>query len=180
MYADKTCAMCGKTFTPKASNQKYCSTECTYNGRRASRKQWEVKSGYAERKRQEMRNYRAGITEAERIGQVAEQKKAREDLWKRIAEQIKEEEAELKKRAKAGDPLARMEYYHRNTIEYWEAYRDYEYEFAEQFDQVPVGEVNGIPLYDPDFAQKVVAMLEAMPEDRLHIYKKYVEKDTEE
>lgn len=179
MYADKKCPICGKKFRPKTANAKYCSTECAVKGNYIKRKEWEKNSGYNERKRQQMRDYRAGIYEAERVEREAERKKTEEDRKQKETELRKKAEAELKKKAKAGDPSARMQLYDQYTTDYWDAYRDYQYQWAEQFDFAPVGEVSGIPLYDPDFSEKVVQLLEAMPDSHLYIYNQYVGKDTE-
>ncbi len=62
----KQCEICGKEFTAKAGNVKYCSPECKEEGKQQRRKKWEERTDYKEKQRQIMKVYRKNMTNEQR------------------------------------------------------------------------------------------------------------------
>lgn len=89
----------------------------------------------------------------ERIRKKQAETKARNEL----REQNKL--VELAERAKQGDPLARMKTAEPNSLEYWQAYKDYEIEQSQQFKEERIRLVNGISVLEDDFAERVIATI---------------------
>ena len=152
------CVICGATFTPKAANAKYCSEHCRQRGKYQKRREWEQKSGYIDRQREKMRQYRDDLTEEERQqAEKAAARKARSEKARETRRKNKELQ-ELTARAEQGDALARLDLAARNgntSFGYWEAFKDYHLQEAEKRGRQSGIMVNGIDINDPDFALSV-------------------------
>lgn len=46
-----------------------------------------------------------------------------------------------------------------NSVEYWQAYKDYEIEQSQQFKEERIRLVNGISVLEDDFAERVIATI---------------------
>lgn len=80
-------------------------------------------------------------------------------IEQKAAENHEQRSDDLKKRAKNGDPLARMRLAKPNSLEYWKAYQQYErggYNRSGRF----VSLINDISILEEDFAEKVVNSIE--------------------
>ena len=156
------CSLCGKKFTAKAGNVKYCSPECKEEGKQQRRKEWEERTDYKEKQRQIMKVYRGKVTEEER--QAAKKIKEQQTLERQEEDerQSKERQAELRKKAAAGDPFARMNLAEPNSKEYWEAYKQYEIEYAASWGRESTRTVNDISVHDPCFGRKVVEAIKEL------------------
>lgn len=83
-------------------------------------------------------------------------------IEQKAAENHEQRSDDLKKRAKNGDPLARMRLAKPNSLEYWKAYQQYEragYNRSGRF----VSLINDISILEENFAEKVV---ESIKENR--------------
>lgn len=143
----KRCPVCDTEFESDKLSKKYCSEECRLA---------KVREKDRLRKRKEREEERA-IREKEKQRIQQAKNEAREQ-----AEQKNREarEQDLKARVKAGDPLARMQVANPFSVEYWEAYKDYEIENSLKYDAKPIRYVNGISVHDDDFTEKVMLMIE--------------------
>lgn len=139
----KQCPVCEIEFKSDGLSQKYCSEECRLSRNREYDRI---------RKRKERAEKRA-IREQEKQHVQQAKKEAREQ-----AEQKNREarEQELMARVKAGDPLARMNTAKPFSVEYWEAYQEYEIGYAENWGKDSRRTVNNISVYEDDFAEKVI------------------------
>lgn len=145
----KQCPVCDATFTYSRSNQKYCSEECRIE---------QLKVNDKLRKRKERAEQRV-IFDAEKARIIQEKKEARE---KEAEQRINEQYSELMARVKANDPLARMQVTKPQSKEYWEAYKDYAIQYAENWDSKSDRIVNGISVYEDKFAVKVISSIEEL------------------
>lgn len=143
----KECLICGNEFRAYKRNQKYCSDECRLEKDRLRKR----------KEREKERSIR--IAEKQRIQQ--EKQLAKEEAERMQQEEEERKLFELKRRANEGDPKARMKLAPRFSAEYWEAYRDYQIEENSQFENSKfVRYVNGISVFDDDFAEKVMFTIE--------------------
>ena len=152
----KTCPICNKEFIAGKGNVKFCSDICRKQAEYARHRDWADRTNYAEKKRLEMRQRRQKEAEIhqEHLRQMHEER------LKQIEEDKKRADQELRERAGAGDYKALMalapdkvtyyKYYALNEIETEE--RDYK--------RRSTREINGISVYDPDFAILVVKSIE--------------------
>lgn len=160
--ADKRCPICGKSFNTPLT-KKYCSSECTKEGQRRTRKDWEERTGYKEKKRQWTKDYRTkqrevnqGIIEKEDKKRAAAQK--RQDAIRR-----KKAQKELEAAAANGDIDAQMDLaLDRDDMRtYYTLYResiiknDDEFNVKNRYGRHIIA---GADVYDPDFVEKAVAM----------------------
>lgn len=155
--AIKTCPICKKQFNALA-NAKYCSDICREKGNEQTRTAWEKKAGYREAQRKK----RAEFRERKRM----EEEKIRQDriveMEKAHAERLKAEREELLRKADAGDYDALMKLAHErgDMIEYYRLYALQEISKKEEDESDLLTLVNGISIYDPDFAVKVLDSIE--------------------
>lgn len=152
----RICPICGQEFTTNRSNTKYCSDRCKAEGAKLTRKKWEAKTDYKEKQRQRMQAYRSEQAEEQARLRAAEAQRLRAE---RAAEFKKHKTAlrrQLKAKASAGDPLARMQLSNPLQLEYWQAYKDYELQYANQSGQPSTRTVNGVSIYDTHFPEEVV------------------------
>ena len=154
----KSCKICKKMFNASGSTI-YCSNDCKEQGKKNSRKAWENRTGYKEKKNEWIRNYRAKKTEE--MDDIREQnrqavKEAREQ-W--AAEMRASREAERQAKIAAGDLNALMDEAQRtrNHIEYWRLYKLTELErveaWIEQGFKPYTVIVNDIDIHHDDFEQ---------------------------
>jgi len=139
----KVCEICDNEFETVYTNKKYCSEECSREAIREADRLRKLKKREVIRKKQtaeEMERRRLKMAEIE----------------KRTEEIARESKADLEKRLKAGDPFARMRIAKPNSKEYWEAYKQYEIEYAASWNKESTRTVNGVSVHDPYFSQKVV------------------------
>lgn len=156
------CSLCGKKFTAKAGNVKYCSPECKEEGKQQRRKEWEERTDYKEKQRQIMKVYRGKVTEEERQAAIKVREQQTLERQKEAERQSKERQAELRKKAAAGDVFARMNLAELSSEEYWEAYKQYEIEYAANWGRESTRTVNDISVHDPCFGRKVVEAIKEL------------------
>lgn len=145
----KHCPVCDTDFESNNLSQKYCSEEC-----RLVR----VRETDRIRKRKERAEEKAiREKEKQRIKQAKAEAQEKED-----AKRTSERQAELEKKAAQGDALARMNLAEPNSKEYWEAYKDYEIEYAESWGRESTRTVNDISVHNPCFGSKVVKSIEEL------------------
>ena len=157
-----TCSICGKEFATQAGNVKYCSPECKEEGKQQRRKEWEERTDYKEKQRQIMKAYRGKVAEEERQAAIKIKEQQAIERQKEAERQSKEQQAELRKKAAAGDPFARMYLAEPNSKEYWEAYKQYEIEYAASWGRESTRTVNDISVQDPCFSHKVVEAIKEL------------------
>lgn len=148
----KNCPVCSSEFEADKVSQKYCSKECRLINLRESdrlRKQKE---------REEARIIREQAQERER----KERKEARQKAEHERLEAIEKEQQALIDKANTGDPLARMKVAKSQSMEYWEAYKDYVIEHAESNGNISKKIVNEISVYEHDFSRKVIASIKEL------------------
>lgn len=153
----KQCPVCNNEFKRDKLSQKYCSEEC---------RQERVREYDRQRKQKERAEERV-IRDKERKRVLQAKKEARE---KAELENNKARQAELMARVKAGDPLARMHIAKPQSIKYWEAYQEYEIEYAESGGKDSKRIVNGISVHEPDFAEKVILTIEELGHVKTELY----------
>ena len=151
---NKKCLVCGKEFTPSKPNAKWCSAACRKVGQRQTRKVWEHRTGYSEKKKLEARERRA-MAAAVRLEKETEAREVVEERFRIHAEQMREK---LERKAAAGDPASVMMIEKENgyTSEYWKAYQKREIEFSELSGRTSTRTVNGISVYEDDFPDRVL------------------------
>jgi len=156
------CVICDKSFTTKSRNAKYCSKECREKGLYKQRKKWEKENNYKEKQRKYMRNYRKSKKYKNNHSEKNEFKQKRRKIKEENEKRAKEKETKLLKEIKEGDPLARMQKERPQSIEYWEAYKDYHIEYNEIWNLERQNLVNGVSIYEPDFADKVLLTIDSL------------------
>jgi hypothetical protein len=145
----KRCPVCDTEFESHKLSQKYCSEDC-----RLVR----VRENDRIRKRKERAEEKAiREKEKQRIKQAKAEAREKED-----AKRTSEQQAELEKKAAQGDALARMRIAKPNSKEYWEAYKDYEIEYAESWGRESTRTVNDISVHEPNFGRKVVEAIKEL------------------
>lgn len=146
----KECLICDSEFIADKISQKYCSEKCRL-----------VRNREADRlRKREIRAEERTIRdkENERIQQAKKDAKEKAELERHKAKE--QEHQKITVKAEQGDPLARMRLAKPFSVEYWEAYKDYEMESSLKYETKPIRYVNGISVYDDDFAEKVMFMIE--------------------
>lgn len=156
----KTCKICGRPFITLNAHGKYCSEACREAGRQRTRKAWESRTGYLEKKRIQERQRRARLAEEEQQESIARGKQRSEDFARELEERQARELAELRKAAAAGDYDAQMVLAKSggeiDWRAYWKAYKAADIDFARQWNKDSTRTVNGISVYDPHFEDKVM------------------------
>lgn len=146
----RNCTVCGRAFIPLSANGKYCSGTCADRGQAIRRREWENRTGYREKRRiqaQERRDAIKAAAEADR--EAAAQQKAEEQARRRSEPQEQETAGSLGRLRQAGRAGGNI------TPEYWEAFKEYDLEFAAESGQISRTEVNGIPVQAADFGRLV-------------------------
>ena len=146
----KTCAVCGKEFDAKSPNTKYCSAICKERGNYLRRKEWEERTGFYEKQRENMKLYRERLAE-EKAALQAEAKKKAKQLPK-LDKKTQRLKAQLDATAIGLEFTDAMECYGNTCPEYWEAFKNMTLAYAEAWDRECTTEVNGISVYREDFA----------------------------
>ena len=142
--------MCNAEFYSEKLSQKYCSKECRLESVRERDRIRKRKERAKEREEREQRKE-----------QFLQAKKEAREKEEREREAERERELfELKTKANEGDPKARMTLAKPFSVEYWEAYKDYEIENSLKYDNKPIRYVNGISVYDDNFTEKVMFTIE--------------------
>lgn len=160
MYKNvKICAICGKKFIAQAPNAKYCSVECQVKGKNARRREWEQKSGYAEKQRAKYKEYREMKTrEAEKALKEAE-KNARINKKRQDTKAKNKRRGKLIEAAEAGDleamRLLMLGEYGNASPEYWEAFKIQNLEYAKSMNTESDIKVNNISIQDDNFSLAV-------------------------
>ena len=146
----KDCLICGNEFVPDKISQKYCSEDCRLERNREADKLRKRAARAEEKAKREK--------EKQRI-----QQKKKEDMQKAELERQKVRELEqqrLKRKAKLGNPKARMKLAKPFSAEYWKAYQDYEKGNIPLQEAKTVRYVNGISVYDDNFVENVMFLIE--------------------
>lgn len=66
----KICAICGAEFEARSNRAKYCSEPCKLKGHWKARDAWEIRTGFADRMRDYMREKRAKEKEERRNARI--------------------------------------------------------------------------------------------------------------
>lgn len=86
-------------------------------------------------------------------------RKQKEQAEREARERQEAKRYDLKQRAEQGDNLALMRMAEPNSYEYWQAFRDYELEQMEEYENPRVMHVNDISVLDDNFSEKVVSSI---------------------
>ena len=145
----KQCEMCKKEFETINPNKKYCGDECRKESIKEADK---LRKRKARKKSRDIQN-----------AEMEEKRRINRDLREQEYAKLKvQQDEELKERVEAGDPLARMNVAKMNSIEYWEAYKQYEIEYATSWERDSTRTVNDISVHDPCFGRKVVEAIKEL------------------
>lgn len=160
------CPICGREFIPKSANAKYCGIACRNKGKYQHRKEWEERSGYLEKQRQKMQDYRNQVTAAERAEREAALKREEAKAKRAETRRRNKERNKLLQDAEQGNAIARMRLAilksGNASAEYWEAYKDYVLQYAAEFGHESTAEVNGISVHSPEFGLAVSMSIEEL------------------
>lgn len=154
------CTVCSNHFVTEKPNNKYCSEECRKLGRKNKRKKWEQETNYAEKQRTEKAIKRQRDKEVRSAKEIERLRLKKEEINQLHAERIKSEKVELEKKAKNGDPSARMKLAKPNSKEYLEAYQQYEIDYYYKWNTKSIRVINEISIFDDDFVAKVLESIE--------------------
>ena len=117
-----------------------------------------------EKQRQAMQEYRSRIAAEKKAEKEAAQKEEAKRRKQQEANRRKREKARILQAAEQGDALARMILAARESgnrsPEYWEAYKDYDIEYAAKFGKKSTTTVNGISVHNPEFGLAVSISIE--------------------
>lgn len=152
----KKCLICGKDFEAR-TNKLYCSAACQKKGNAQTRKAWEAKTGYNEKRRSQA-SERKRIEEA-KLQEGYEQRSL--DRERRHEEIRKANRQALLDRASKGEPSALMQLARENGdhFTYWHNYKLDAITASESEGRFSTQEVNGISVYDPDFEELVISSI---------------------
>ena len=160
------CAICGAEFETRAANAKYCSTSCKLKGKYQRRREWEKSSGYLEKQRQKMQEYRDKAAADQKAEREAAAKKQAANVKRQITRLKNDKRSKLLQAAEQGDAFARMEIAAEESgntkPEYWEAFKDYGLQWAADMDKESITTVNGISIHSPDFGLAVSISIEEL------------------
>ena len=150
------CVICGKLFTRENGNGKYCSRKCSEIGSKAKRKEWELRTGYREKKRIEAQKRRDATKAAAKADREAAAQQRAEDFNRWKAERKEQHpENELSRLASIAEMNGN------SSPEYWEAFKEYDLKYAADSGRISRMEVNGIPVSEPDFGLLVCETIAA-------------------
>ena len=153
----KSCPICGREFAA-ISNKKYCSEACRIEGAKRARKSWRVRTGYNETQREKMRAYRQALADEKNAAQAEADARRQAEAERRRKEAAEIRKQKLKERAATGYPSATMLLYSKQSPNYWQAFKEYELQFAASLSNPKPATacVNGISIYDDHFANEVI------------------------
>lgn len=151
----KICPICQKEFNSTPQRRKFCSDRCRIQSDYARHNKWTEENQYFEKKRK----YKAQVKQEEINIQREYLQKLHEDRLKQIEADKVREQKELEERAKAGEYKALMQLApDRKT--YLKYFALDEIESSEKYGYKSTREINGISVYDPDFAELVLKSIE--------------------
>ena len=154
------CKTCGKLFITANSNGKYCSVACREEGRRKTRKEWEERTNYLEKKRLQAQAYREELAENRRRANIASANRRNAEYMARAADLEAKARADLEVAAAAGDYDAQMELAISGEVidwrAYWKAYKAAEIAYAKEWNRDSTRTVNGVSVYEEHFEDKVM------------------------
>ena len=158
----KQCLVCGKTFTPRNANAKYCGAVCRDSAAKEHRKQWELENNYKESQRIRMREARRSQADELKQARLELTEKERKERQRKAEERHNQNRTTMQSKADTGDTFARLILEQSKngklTPEYWELFKQYE---TEQRNHSNVC-VNGIPLMHNNFALAVSISIEEL------------------
>lgn len=151
-----TCLICGKSFSTKSTNVKYCP-DCKKVGAELQRKRWEERTNYKERQRvaaQVRRNNKVEQEQTERV-------QRNEATKKEIRESQEKNQRRLEKRARDGDltALRALAMKNRDAREYWRLYKELCIAEDERMGRVGNNLVGGISVYEDNFEYLVLEQI---------------------
>lgn len=149
---EKICVICGNRFVAGSQNSKYCCSECRAEGAKLTRRAWEDKTGYKEKQKLLMREKRG----KQRKEDIEQKQKEKEERKRLNTERNNNRAKQIKMDAAAGDPIARMLMVDKYSKDYWIAFQDYELQMEKEYKRKSSKTVNGISIYDDDFADNVI------------------------
>lgn len=144
----KECEICNTEFETVNPNQKYCSKDCRKERIRRYDRDRKRKA------RQEARKIKNAELEHKRKEKELEERKYQKEL--------EQKQERLVAKAKRGDPWARMQLAKPFSAEYWEAYKEYAIRENRQLKTNYTRYVNGISIFDDEFTEKVMIMVEEL------------------
>lgn len=153
------CEVCGAEFETSAANAKFCPS-CRKSAMKQSRKNWEQRTGYADKQREKRRAKRAEI-KAEKQQQTAAASSGREqERVKRAARLMEERRREFTEKAESGDIFAKMSLamLDGDMHSYWKYWAFFAIQEAERFGKRAEVTVGGVSVYDPNFADQIMEM----------------------
>ena len=153
----KKCLICGKKFEAR-SNKLYCSAACQKKGNAKTRKAWETKTGYNE-KRRSSASERKRLEEAKLQEEYEQRSLDRERRHEEISKAIRQD---LLDRASRGEPAALMQLARErgDRFSYWHNYKLDAITMSESQGRYSTQEVNGVSVYDPDFEELVISSID--------------------
>lgn len=155
----KICPICKKEFTAGKGNIKYCSPDCRTIAEYTRHRDWIERTNYKSKMREDMRQRRA--KEAQDHREHLQQQY--EERQKQIQKEKERQLQELQERAAAGDYSALMKLAEKDgdRIAYYKYYALCDIEREEtDFGRKSTRTINGISVYDPDFAELVVKSID--------------------
>ena len=160
----KQCQICGKTFNADRG-AKYCSIECSKEGEKLRRIEWLKKNPeYLDKKRQWNRDYRTRKSDDKIERNQAEKQQASDEFRAELEAIRKKRQIETEQAALEGDIDALMEIaFDADDMEtYYTLYKQSILDNDERFNvknRYGAHFVGQFDVYDPDFVEMVVAVL---------------------
>lgn len=151
----KICPICQKEFNSTPQRKKFCSDLCRLQSDYARHNRWAEQNQYFEKKRK----YKAEVKQEKASAQREYLQTQHEERLKQIEADKKREQMELEERAKAGDYKALMQLAP-DRVTYFKYFALNEIEESEKYGRKSTREINGISVYDPDFAELVLKSIE--------------------
>ena len=141
------CPICGKSFVAHRVLNRYCSEECRLNARRAQdrNRKKEVRI-----QRSEQRNAERADADRKRAEQFETRRRQVKEDFARRCEDGDLRALLLREKAAGGS----------STLKYWELFAKAEIQDAEDSGEVSRTIINGISVYEDDFAKRVVQSIE--------------------
>lgn len=150
----KMCEICGREFKANANNAKYCRY-CKGIAAKLTRRKWEQKTNFREKKNQKQNEQRAAARTQRELEQAQDSTDRERERAKRFAEYEKNRRAELEQQAANGDKWAAAELamMNKDFLTYWRLRAEMEQDEAARTGKFYNCTVGGISLYEPDFVQ---------------------------
>lgn len=137
------CPICGKSFIAHRILNRYCSEECRRNARR---EQDRNRKKEIRMQRSEQRNAERKEADRKRAEQIEARSRQVKENFARRCEDGDLRALLLREKAAGGN----------STLKYWELFAKAEIQDAEDSGEVARTIVNGISVYEDDFAEKVM------------------------